>query len=306
MYAISIHPSNIFARAGGIDEGFAMLHRCGIEGIQFGLGSLLMPADDVRAHRPSIMDRPLDEVLEAVRPYKEAAQKHGVAISQVHAPYPSWELSDEELNERMPDIMRKTIAITAYMQSPHCIIHPAFPHQNRDRLTADEEWEVNRRFYSSLIPDLRAHHVMALLENMFSRDVEGTRFAAACNDYYEAVRWVDQLNGIAGEELFGFCFDTGHCQLARQNIPRAVHLLGKRLKALHMQDNSGHLDDHRAPYTGTIDWAAFLSSLKAVGYTGDLNFEATNAIAKFPNELTEDCLRLLAATGRYFRQQLTL
>lgn len=305
MYAISIHPSCTFERAGGIDAGFAMLHRAGIEGIQFGLSSTLMPAADIRAHRPSVMDGPLEAIIEAVRPYKEAAQKHGVAISQVHAPYPTWELGDEELNARMPAVMRKSIAVTAYMQSPHCIIHPAFPHQNRDRLSAEEEWEVNRGFYTALIPDLREHHVMALLENMFSRDVEGTRFAAACNDYPEAARWIDDLNDIAGEELFGFCFDTGHCQLARQNIPRAVRILGKRIKALHMQDNSGHLDDHRAPYTGTIDWEAFLASLKAVGYTGDLNFEAMNAIAAYPAALTEDCLRMLAQTGRYFRRRLS-
>ena len=226
-------------------------------------------------------------------------------VSQVHAPFPVWVEYSEDINRRMIDITRKAIAVTEYMGSHQCIIHPAAPQENNKRLSDEEEWEINKAIYTALIPDLKQHHVMGLLENMFSRGDEGTRFASVCSDFYEAARWIDELNEIAGEELFGFCFDTGHCHLARENVYRAVKLMGPRIKALHMHDNAGHLDQHVAPYTGTLDWEGFLRGMKEIGYRGDLNFEAPNAIDKYPPEMAEECLRLLAAVGRYFEKRIT-
>ena len=301
---ISIHEGSTCDRFGP-EKGYAMLKRAGIDGIQFGMGHYLMPGKVVRAGGPSIMDEPLETIIEAVRPYKEAADKAGIVVSQVHAPFPVWVEYSEDINRRMIDITRKAIAVTEYMGSHQCIIHPAAPQENNKRLSDEEEWAINKAIYTALIPDLKQHHVMGLLENMFSRGDEGTRFASVCSDFYEAARWIDELNEIAGEELFGFCFDTGHCHLARENVYRAVKLMGPRIKALHMHDNAGHLDQHVAPYTGTLDWEGFLRGMKEIGYRGDLNFEAPNAIDKYPPEMEEECLRLLAAVGRYFEKRIT-
>ncbi len=301
---ISVHTAQVFERAGSLDEGFAMLRRAGIEGIQFGMGGYFMPAASVRGHKPSVLDEPLDHVLELVRPYKEAADRQGVVFSQVHAPFPMWAPQDDELVARMQDIMKKSIAVTAYVGAPHCIIHPGVSPVNRERLNAQDEWTVNRDLYTALIPTLKQYNVMALLENLFSRDIDGVRFAAACSDFTEAASWVDKLNEIAGSEFFGFCLDTGHCNLARQNLYRAICLMGPRIKALHIQDNSGHLDDHRAPFTGSVDWEGFVRGLREIGYRGDLNFEAGNAVAHFPAEMTEACLHMLALTGEYFKKRI--
>lgn len=300
---VSIHPGNIFAKY-GIDEGFAMLARNGIEGIQFGMGAEFMPASSVRNHLPAIMDEPLDVILEACRPYKEAAARYGVAFSQVHAPFPMYKFGDGAVRERMLPILRKSIAVCAYFESPHLIIHPAFPGVNRDRFDPEDEWQLNKEIYTALIPDLKEYKVMTLLENLFNRDVEGTRYAGACSDFTEGAQWIDRLNEIASEELFGLCFDSGHCNLARQNIYRAIKVTGKRLKALHLQDNSGHLDDHRGPYTGTVDWEGIIRGLREIGYAGDLNYEAANAFAAYPDELQEDCLHLLARCGQYMRKRI--
>ena len=304
MLRISVHPGDTLARAGGIDAGFALLRRAGVEGIQFGLRQYLMPAETMKNGSHTVLDEPLEAVLEAVRPYKEAAQKYGIAISQVHAPFPIWRAEDDAYNARMGEILRKSVALTAYMECPHVIIHPAGAAVNSERLSAEAEWELNRQLLGALIPTLREYGVTALLENLFARGIDGVLYAGVCADFREACRWIDALNAQAGAECFGFCLDTGHCHLAHQNLNRAVRVLGPRLKALHLQDNFGHLDDHRAPYMGNIDWPSFLDSLRAIGYRGDLNFEAIYAINRYPAELTEDCLRLLAQTGQYFRQQI--
>lgn len=300
---ISIHPANLFSNF-GIDGGFKMLHENGIEGIQFGMGAEVMPAKAVREHLPNVMDGPMEKILEVLRPYKEAAQKYGVAISQVHAPFPSWVHEREDINARMMEILPKAIAATEYMESKYVVVHPPFPAQTTVNKTVEEEWEMCKQLYVPLIPYLKKHKVMCLLENMFSRGVEGVRYAAVCSDFQEAARWIDQLNELAGEECFGFCFDVGHCYLARQNVYRAVHIMGHRLHALHMQDNAGHLDQHIAPYTGEVDWAGFLQALREVNYQDDLNFEAGKAISKYPREMADVCVLMLARTGQYFREQL--
>lgn len=302
---ISIHPGKIFDRF-GIDEGFRMLRENGIEGIQFGMGRTILPAAAIRAGAPSLMDGPLEDLLAYLRPYKEAAKKHQVAISQVHAPFPTYIYGPDEeaVFERLQDALKKSIAATEYMESPHCIIHPPFDSNAFAIHTYEEEWRVCRRVYEPLIPYLKKHHVMALLENMFNRAVEGERFAAACSDFQEAARWVDSLNDIAGEECFGFNFDSGHCFLIRQNIYRSLTILGKRVKALHLQDNNGHVDDHLTPYMGKTDWDTVIQALIDIGYDGDLNYEAAKGIDNFPDELADVCLRLQSRVGNYMRDRI--
>lgn len=302
---ISMHPAHVFERY-GIDEGFAALKRNGIDGIQFGMGAYVMSPNVIRSGLPSIMDGPLKEILESLRPYKEAAKKHGVCFSQVHAPFPMWKVDDGAVAERMKPVIKKAIAITAYLESPHCVVHPAFAKDNAQCLSADAEWQLNKELYGALIPDLIQYRVVCLLENMFSQAGEGTRFAAACTDFHEAARWIDELNALAGQECFGFCFDTGHCHLARQNLYRAILIMGKRIKALHLQDNSGHLDQHVAPYMGTADFEGVLRGLRETGYRGDLNFETSSVLEHFPAEMTEECLRLTASIGRYFEKRITV
>lgn len=300
---ISIHPANLFEHF-GIDGAFQLMRENGVEGIQFGMGAVVMPAKAVRDHLPNVMDEDLEKILEVVRPYKEAAEKHGVAISHVHAPFPSWVYEREDINTRLADVLPKAIAVTAYMNSKYVVIHPPFPAQSTVNMTVEAEWELCKQLYVPLIPYLKKHKVMCLLENMFSRGVEGVRYAAVCSDFQEAARWVDELNKIAGEECFGYCFDVGHCYLARQNVYRAVHIMGHRIHALHMQDNDGHLDMHVAPYTGYIDWAGFLEALRDIGYKDDLNFEAGNAIKRYPREMADIAVKMLTRTGEYFRDQL--
>jgi len=61
--------------------------------------------------------------------------------------------------------------------------------------------------------------------------------------------------------------------------------LGKRLKAIHVQDNKGLADDHLLPFHGTIDWKDAMSALADIGYEGDLTFEIQEWGRFYPKEL---------------------
>lgn len=301
---ISLHPGNVLKKYDPL-TAFRMLADNGIEAIQFGLGGLFFPNTDVIGHKPNVMDGSLEEIQELMLPYREAARQTGIKISQVHAPFPMYWYGDEELNARMAPIMLKSIALTAFMDCDHCIIHPGFAAKNPERFDPEKEHALNIAMYTAMIPTAKQYGVTILLENMFGRGDEGTRFAGACSDFYEAAAYVDELNALAGEKLFGFCFDTGHAHLARQNLYRAVKIMGSRIKALHIQDNAGHLDDHMIPYTGSVDWDGFLKALKEIGYKGDLNFEAPRYINRAPEALWPECLHMLGSVGRVFREELT-
>ena len=206
--------------------------------------------------------------------------------------------------EKRLEALKKDIAMTAYMGSPYVIIHPFFNMVNRERPSAEEEWELNRDRYSALIPTLKEYNVVCCLENMFVGGPEGMRYAAVCSDFREAAEWIDKLNDIAGEERFGFCMDTGHCHLTGQNMRRALNFIGHRLKTLHIHDNDGHTDWHMGAFMGTTDWELFIEGLRDINYEGDLSFETFKVLDNFPPEMMEICLRMIAESGKYFKQRL--
>ena len=77
-----------------------------------------------------------------------------------------------------------------------------------------------------------------------------------------------------GRDNVGICLDTDHANLAGVDIPAFILMAGAKLKALHIADNSGHVDDHILPYgKGTIDWEPVVPALTSIGYEGLFNLE---------------------------------
>ena len=120
----------------------------------------------------------------------------------------------------------------------------------------------------------------------------------------EAARYIDELNAIAGEKLFGFCLDTGHLLLLSLDVYDCIVALGDRIVALHIHDNNGVDDEHVLPYTGVLNWSRFIKGLREISYKGTINFETCGAHRKFPKELLPSMLSLLADTGKYFDEKI--
>lgn len=153
--------------------------------------------------------------------------------------------------------------------------------------------------------------IVICLENMFI-DQKAHLTEGACSDFVEAAAWIDELNEIAGEEIFGFCFDVGHANILGKNLYQSVLALGGRLKILHIHDNDGVSDLHTMPYTfarswnsAATDWEGFLRGLREIKYEGVINFETFRCMESFPEELHPFVLRLLAEMGRYFSAQIS-
>jgi len=93
----------------------------------------------------------------------------------------------------------------------------------------------------------------------------------------------------------GICFDIGHGNVKsyiQYDVVELIKLLGERIKVLHIHDNCGNYDAHKAPFAGNIPWERVMAALKSVGFVGEFNYEIITS--DMP-----DCLRLKFA--EYYR-----
>ena len=284
----------------GIDGAYRAIKEAGFDAVDANLDEMMTYQDILNKRRPAVFEAEGEEMLLYFRPFRDAAEKYGVCNYQAHALFPTYLVHEDEYNEYLMRALEKTLAACQYIGCSRLVIHPFFNGYDQ-AMTPEEEWALNMDRYARLIPAAKKHGVTILLENMFTRHKK--IYAACCSDFETACRYVDELNSLAGEELFGFCLDTGHALLVSKDIRDVMALLGSRIKAFHIHDNNGSDDQHVAPYMGILDWDRFVEGLRITGYKGALCFETHGAINAFHPELAPEVLRLIARTGRLFAQK---
>ncbi len=86
----------------------------------------------------------------------------------------------------------------------------------------------------------------------------------------------ESLAQMIEEELelpnLGICLDFGHGFLMGDLVD-AIETSSGHLITTHVHDNRGKVDDHLAPFDGSIDWLAALTAVQKIGYEGTLLFE---------------------------------
>ena len=284
----------------GIEETFRLLGECGFDFVDFSCNALdgsLLGLERREDPLSGVYDLPFDEIEPLLIPYKEAAARHGVAFGQAHAPYPLYWPGNERRNEYLRMALEKCVALCGALNCPYLIVHPAVADDPK------EEWRVNMDMFKGLLPALKASQVVCCLENLFVTR-RGKAYEAVCADPYEACDYIDELNDFAGEKRFAFCLDTGHALLSGRDIYTVIMKLGDRIETLHIHDNDGKADQHLAPYMGTLDWDRFITGIRDVGYAGGLSFETHRTLKQFDTELTDEVIRLIAATGRMFARRI--
>ena len=303
MNKISVQTAGI-VNVFGADEGFKMIHEAGFDCVDFNVVDMALPGGKIaRGELDSIYDKSDDEIIEYFRPYKEAAEKYGVEFYQAHAPFPSWVKDAPVTNEYMIQVLEKCLMVCTYIGCPYLIVHPFFQ-SYADALPADEEWNINIRQYSRLIPAIKKYGVTVCLENMFTVNRRKV-YAAICQNPDEVNRYIDTLNEMAGEKCFAFCLDTGHALLVGSDIYNVIKKIGHRIEALHIHDNDGWDDQHLAPYMGKLDWDRFIKGMREIGYKGALSFETFCTMSVFDKELAPNVLSLIGATGKMFARRIS-
>lgn len=83
----------------------------------------------------------------------------------------------------------------------------------------------------------------------------------------------DELCDIADALGIGVCWDFGHANISGIKQSEGLGYIGKRLKAVHINDNAAVDDEHLAPFMGNVDWRDAMHGLALTGFDGVMNFE---------------------------------
>lgn len=284
----------------GLEKGVALIAAAGFERVDFNLDTFLKNSDVYAGRINTFFDNDLESLLSYFEEYRKMFEKYGIKPSQMHAPYPILVQTRADVTDYMQKVViSKSIAIAGRMQIPWVVMHP-FKLQYKYGLEAEQA--MNLQYFQSIIPMLKEHHVGVCVENLYesvgARITEGT-----CANPAEATWYVDVLNQLAGEELFGCCLDTGHMELTHRGQADYIRQIGNRLKILHMHENDAIGDLHQMPYTfGTkpddgVDWEDFCKALSEIGFDGTLSFETFPCVNSFPRGAREEVLRTIRMIG---------
>ena len=230
---------------------------------------------------------------------KACAEEVGLSFSQGHAHFYGNEhceqLSEEEHEARAKTILRD-IEGAGICKVGWLVMHPESYCDGvwySRKLSMEKNVEQFRRYGEAAA----RHGVGIAVENMFIRKLPC--FGASSDDLIELV------DRLGDDKLFGICWDTGHGNLNQVDQAEAVRCMGKRLKALHVNDNHGQRDEHILPYQGKILWEPFLEALGEVGYEGDFTFEIHYFSKGFDEAFHQESLRFARKLGDHMLNQFS-
>lgn len=116
------------------------------------------------------------------------------------------------------------------------------------KFTLDEARGLYRRTFAEFWENVAPLGLSVAVENVMSRGSSITELIDFC-------RFFD-------DERIGICLDLGHANVSGDAVEWA-RAGSDHLMALHVHDNEGETDEHRPPFSGTIDWPAVLPVLAA-------------------------------------------
>lgn len=132
----------------------------------------------------------------------------------------------------------------------HMPTAPAEPAQ------AQEFWARVRCTLDALWPEARRYGVRIAIENGGPGHLESI---APVFEMYPA-------------DYIGLCYDCGHGNLAGNGLDW-LERLGSRLLSLHLHDNDGQSDQHKLPFTGSVDWERLTRLIGRSSYTKWVSLE---------------------------------
>ena len=209
-----------------------------------------------------------------------------------------------ELNELTLRINEDCIIAAETLGCTHVIVQPLFAGVERG-----QEWEVNRKFYLTLAKVCRKAYTKLLLVNQCGNQ-NGHLVRGICSEGAQAASWIDDLNKEAGTERFGFCLDTGTCNLCGQNMQSMAAAVGSRIQAVILTENDGQRQAKMLPFTNVyrrrsaMDWLGAVRGLRELSYDGYLILETTDTTAAFSPLLQPYLYPLYKAVLDYFEMQI--
>lgn len=161
-------------------------------------------------------------------------------------------------------------------------------------------------YFFNMAKMAREYQVTLLLKNK-TKEAGGHLVRGFCAEASDAVEWVDRLNRKLGYDAYGFCVDTGICNICGNHIQSFIDTLGNRIKAVVLRENDGCRDMSMLPFTCAAfetDWLGVIRGLRDIGFDGELAVDFSNTYASFSPLLRPALYPLVKRTAEYFRWQI--
>ncbi len=173
---------------------------------------------------------------------------------------------DPDQRAKSVDYMKSLVTMVKELDGHELTVVPATVGKVTPDGTPEEEW---------------AWVVAGLQEVYDLAEKSGVRLALEPLNRFETyfLNRADQAMALAeavGPNC-GVCLDVFHMNIEEVDMLAAVRLAAPRLVDIHVAENN-----RMAPGMGSVDWPAFVSELKSVGYDGALTMEAVAPVDRTP------------------------
>ncbi len=188
----------------------------------------------------------------------ETADRIGIKLIQAHAPMGK-PLEDD--GSFLADTLRCVDACGAW-GIQNLVVHSGYVHG----LSPEQTFERNKVFFLHLLERAEKYGIHILVENFNKMCVNNLYWIDNAPDLLRMIECVNH-------PLFHAVWDVGHANMQEMPQDEALRLIGKHVRALHIQDNMGEEDTHLVPFLGTLNMDAVMNGLLDIGYTGYFTFE---------------------------------
>ncbi len=237
--------------------------------------------------------------------------KHIFAV-QSHAPIFNPLSMEGAGDEEKTEMTKRSLAASGIMGIPWVVIHPGTDYlDNR----FSRNLEKNKEFFKPLLEFAEKYQTGIAIENMFDtyHHPYGVKGSGETENRRVDHHLISQRRfGTNPEELLelveklsvdfpnvGICWDFGHANEAGINQAECLKNLGKRIKAIHVNDNMAVFDEHMIPFSGSVPWEEVMICLQQIGYEGDFVYENTKFFNRLPESLINAALRYSLEVARY-------
>ena len=186
----------------------------------------------------------------------------GIKLVQAHAPMGDPILED---NGKFIADTVKCVKACGRWGIPNLVVHSGYD----KGLSVKETMHKNKEFFLPILEAAEKYGVNILSENFNKMCIDGMFWIDNASSLLELIELVDH-------PLFHAVWDVGHANLQEMSQRLELAILGKHVRALHIQDNLGDYDAHLAPLLGTTNFDSVFAGLSDIGYEGYFTFEVGN------------------------------
>lgn len=196
---------------------------------------------------------------------RNSADKLGMQFVQAHSPGGNPLQKDAAWDADLKATIR-SIEICGMLGIKNTVVHAGW----RQGVNKEEWQKENLAYYRLLFPAMEKWGVNVLVENSTKANMRDMYYVNSGKEILEFAEYVNH-------PLINICWDTGHANCEGSQY-EDILTLGKRLYAIHYNDNHGTSDEHIIPYTGTLNHDEVICALREIGFNGYFTLECNSTI----------------------------